>query len=107
MCHRAEEGGGGAVHRKSMCIKLLLDASALLSVLFFVGFMAWAIIVSGTWWHPLTALSIMLPILVLNLWLTTKMEVCIQGQGHGTEGTLGSDDSNLSTKLLVASSSNV
>ena len=87
-----------------MCIKLLLDASALLYVLFFVGFMAWAIMVSNTWWDPLPTLFIMLPILVLTLWLTTKMkEVCIQG--HDTEeATLGSDDSDLSTKLLGASS---
>jgi hypothetical protein len=53
--------------RKSMCIKLLLDGSALLSVLVFIGFMAWATMVSDAWWHPLTALSIMLPILVLTL----------------------------------------
>jgi glucose dehydrogenase len=87
-----------------MPLLFLQDATALLYVLFFVGFMAWAIMVSNTWWDPLPALCILLPILLLTLWLTTKMkEVCIQG--HDTEeATLGSDDSDLSTKLLGASS---
>ncbi|KAG0553168.1 hypothetical protein BDA96_01G571500 [Sorghum bicolor] len=89
--------------RKSMCIKLSLDATALLYVLFFVGFMAWAIMVSNTWWDVLPVLCILLPILLLTLWLTTKMkEVCFQGH-DAEEATLGSDHTDLSTKLLLAS----
>lgn len=86
---------------KSKCIKLLLlDAVSLLYVLFFVGFTAWAIIDSNVWWDSLLAIFIVLLIVVGSLWLLAKMkEECIQG--HDTEA---SDDSDLSTKLLVASS---
>ncbi|CAN6285943.1 unnamed protein product [Urochloa humidicola] len=74
--------------------KVLVDVLAVWQVLIFIGFFMRMVSIADNWWDPWPAVVIVLPITVFALWIKPKTK-------YGTEPTPGSDNDNLSHKLLA------
>ncbi|CAN6296841.1 unnamed protein product [Urochloa humidicola] len=88
-----EEPANKVDPRVAMCVTVALNVFTVLYVLFVIGLITWMVVMSKNWWDPWPALTL-LPMVAFTIKLTPKLK-------FATKPTPGSDDSDLSAKLLA------